>query len=74
MRIPAFLLLAQLAADDVLKDRPAFSFGDQPAQGSAQCENIREMSAGLEKPDQRVDLTIAGVLTTVRTDGALWYC
>jgi len=69
----ALLLLAQLATDDLLKDRPAFSLGDQPAPGSAECDTIRRMSVGLDKPDHRIDLTIAGVLTTVRTDGALWY-
>ena len=66
-------LLVQLVADDVLKDRPAFSLGDQPAQVSAQCGDIRKMSAGLERPDHRIDLTITGELTTVRADGALWY-
>jgi len=66
-------LVTQLVADDVLKDRPAFSLGDQPAQSSAQCDDIRKMSAGLARPDYRIDLTITGELTTVRGDGALWY-
>jgi hypothetical protein len=66
------ILLAQLSTDDVLKDRPAFSLGDQPAERAAQCDELRQMSSGL-KPDFRVDLTLSGTLTTVRTDGALWY-
>jgi hypothetical protein len=66
-------LLVQLVADDVLKDRPAFSLGDHPAQASAQCGDIRKMSADLPRPDFRIDLTITGELTTVRGDGALWY-
>ncbi|MBX9841015.1 MAG: hypothetical protein K2Z80_04310 [Xanthobacteraceae bacterium] len=66
-------LLVQLVADDALKDRPAFSLGDQAAQTSAQCDNIRKMSAGLGRPEYRIDLTITGELTTVRSDGALWY-
>jgi len=66
-------LLVQLAATDILKDRPAFSLGDQPALSSARCDDIRKMSAGLQRPEHRIDLTITGELTTVRSDGALWY-
>jgi hypothetical protein len=66
-------LLVQLVAPDILKDRPAFSLGDQPALSSAQCNDIRKMSAGLQRPDHRIDLTITGELTTVRSDGPLWY-
>lgn len=67
------LLLVQLSTDDVLKDRPAFSLGDQPAQSSAQCDSIRKMSEGLGRPDFRIDLSITGELMSVRSDGALWY-
>lgn len=73
-QLVAALVIAQLATgDDLFKDRPAFSLGDQPAQSSAECRSIRGMSAGLPKTDQRIDLSITGELTTVRSDGALWY-
>ena len=72
-QIALAVLLVQLVADDALKDRPAFSLGDQPAHGSAQCDTIRKMSAGLPRPEYRIDLTITGELTTVRSDGPLWY-
>jgi len=73
-QLVAALVVAQLAAgDDIFKDRPAFSWGDQPAESSAECQNVRRMSAGLPKTDQRIDLSITGELTMVRTGGALWY-
>lgn len=72
-QLAGLLLLTQLVADDPFKDRPAFSLGDLPAQGAASCDTIRAMSAGLSMPDDRIDLTLKGALTTVRTDGALWY-
>ena len=31
------------------------------------------MTAGLGEPEFRVDLSVIGTLTSVRTDGALWY-
>jgi len=59
--------------EDIFKNRPAFSFGDQPAQRSATCGEVRAMAAGLPDTDMRMDLSIVGVLALVRTDGALWY-
>jgi len=53
--------------------RPAFSQGDQPPQKVARCEEIRAQAEGVDLPRFRVDLAVAGTLTLVRTDGALWY-
>jgi hypothetical protein len=65
---------AQEAQDPVLAKRPAFSLGDQPAQSYARCDELRRMSADLPDDLQfRIDLSITGELTSVRTDGALWY-
>jgi hypothetical protein len=61
-----------LAQDDLFASRPAFSRGDQPAARQATCENVRAMAEGLGEPDFRIDLSIGGVLTLVRTDGVLW--
>jgi hypothetical protein len=62
-----------LAAGDPLADRPAFSRAEEPAQRPALCGEIRRMSAGLPDVEYRINLTVAGELTGVRTDGALWY-
>ena len=59
--------------DDVLARRPAFSLGDQPAAAIARCNDVRAMSASLDYPGFRVDLSVVGELTSVRTDGVLWY-
>ena len=39
----------------------------------ARCEEIRAQAEGVDLPRFRVDLAVAGTLTLVRTDGALWY-
>ena len=78
-RIAGFALamllpLAPAGAEDVFAGRPAFSYGDQPAQSFARCDELRRMSAGLPGDAQfRIDLSVVGELTSVRTDGALWY-
>jgi hypothetical protein len=60
-------------AEDALANRPAFSLGDQPAAAIARCTEVRAMSAGLDYPGYRVDLSVVGEITSVRTDGVLWY-
>jgi hypothetical protein len=58
---------------------PAFSPGDLPARRAAACEELRTMADALAArqmnadADARVDLTLAGPLTAVRSDGVLWY-
>jgi hypothetical protein len=61
------------AQPDPLAGRPAFSEAEDPAQRPAQCGEIRRMSAGLPEVDYRINLSVIGELTGVRTDGALWY-
>src|SRR5262245_29417810 len=80
MRLVAWPVVAAMLAgpaaaqDDLFADRPAFSAGDEPAQSFARCDEIRSMSAGLpENLEMRVDLSVVGELTSVRSDGALWY-
>ena len=60
-------------ADDIFTNRPALSEPEQPAQAYARCEQIRPMLSGMTEPDDRIDLSVVGELTLVRTDGALWY-
>ena len=72
--LAVLLPLMPAAAEDVFAGRPAFSAGDQPAQSFARCDELRRMSAGLPGDAQyRIDLSVVGELTSVRTDGALWY-
>jgi hypothetical protein len=65
--------------DDGFASAPAFSPGDLPARRAAACEELRAMAGALAArqtdadPDARVDLTLAGPLTAVRSDGVLWY-
>ena len=65
--------LAQTGDAAVFAGRPAFSRGDLPAGTHATCENVRAMAEGVGAPEFRIDLTVMGELTLVRTDGALWY-
>ena len=69
------LLLAAAAGaqEDFFADRPAFSRGDLPAQRFARCEELRAMADATPDPGYRIDLSVEGALTLVRTDGALWY-
>ena len=74
----AAALVAALAssasfASDPLAERPAFSYGEEPARSVARCGDVRAMSAGLPPLEQRISLTLAGELKAIQTDGALWY-
>lgn len=64
---------AGAAQDDPLAGRPAFSAAEEPAQSPATCNEIRPMSAGMPPQTTRIDLSTTGALTSVQTDGALWY-
>lgn len=67
-------LLGATASDEIFVKRPAFSWGDLPAQRAATCEEVRTMAEGLpEDPDIRIDLTVIGKLGLVKSDGVLWY-
>ena len=61
------------AGEDMFKNRPAFSLGDQPPVAPAQCHEIRKMSEGLPPVEGRIDFSSEGELTFVKGDGALWY-
>jgi hypothetical protein len=61
------------AQDDFFASRPAFSPGDLPAKAHARCEELRAMADATPDPGFRIDLSLVGALTLVRTDGALWY-
>jgi hypothetical protein len=69
----SMLPLPATGAEDVLANRPAFSLGDQPVAASARCSEVRAMSAGIDYPGFRIDLSVVGELTSVRSDGVLWY-
>lgn len=64
---------AHAFADDIFVNRPAFSPAEVPAQSSARCDELRAMAEGVADGRDRIDLSVTGKLTLVRTDGALWY-
>ena len=61
-----------LVPDSFFADRPAFSHPEQPAK-PASCESIAAQLPDSIPADSRVDIAIAGTVSLVRTDGALWY-
>ena len=71
--VAALLPISAMGAEDVLANRPAFSLGDQPTPAIARCDEVRPMSAGLDYPGFRIDLSVVGDITSIRTDGVLWY-
>ncbi len=60
-------------AQDILTDKPAFSRAEVPARSSAQCDALRAMAEGVPDDIDRIDLSVVGKLTLVKSDGALWY-
>jgi hypothetical protein len=60
-------------ADDFFTQRPAFSPAEVPAASSARCEELRAMAEGVPDATDRIDLSVTGKLTLVKSDGALWY-
>ncbi|RYE32879.1 MAG: hypothetical protein EOP23_10790 [Hyphomicrobiales bacterium] len=61
-----------LLPDSFFVDRPAFSQPEQPGK-PASCETIAAQLPDSVPPDSRVDMAIAGTVSLIRTDGALWY-
>ena len=59
--------------DSEFANRPAFSPAELPAKATAHCDQVRAMAEGIADPERRIDLSVSGVLTSARTDGALWY-
>ena len=66
--VPAQTLLP----DSFFVDRPAFSQPEQPGK-PASCETVAAQLPDSIPADSRVDMAIAGTVSLVRTDGALWY-
>lgn len=71
--ISLLLVINSALADDLFTNRPAFSPAEVPAQSSARCDELRAMAEGIPDSRDRIDLSVTGRLTLVRTDGALWY-
>jgi hypothetical protein len=61
-----------LLPDSFFVDRPAFSHPEQPGK-PASCESIAAQLPDSVPRDSRVDMAIAGTVSLIRTDGALWY-
>lgn len=69
----ALALVSPCQADDFFAKRPAFSPAEMPAASTASCEELRAMAAGVQDTETRVDLTVGGRLTLIKSDGVLWY-
>ena len=66
-------VLAQtLLPDSFFAGRPAFSQPEQPGK-PASCEDVAGQLPDSVPPDSRVDMAIAGTVSLIQTDGALWY-
>ncbi|HEY5794566.1 MAG TPA: hypothetical protein VIU82_06095 [Bosea sp. (in: a-proteobacteria)] len=61
-----------LLPDSFFAGRPAFSQPEQPVR-PATCEDITAQLPDSVPRDSRVDMAIAGDVTLIQTDGALWY-
>lgn len=61
------------AEDDIAETYPGIAEAERPARRSAECGDLRANLANLPDLDRRVDLWVAGKLTAMQTDGALWY-
>ncbi len=78
LTMAALLGVGQAAAQSTMPDgfftaRPAFSRPEQVAPKAASCEDIAGQLPDSVPADVRVDLAIVGLVSLVRTDGALWY-
>ncbi len=69
----ALTLISPCQAEDVFANRPAFSPAEMSAASTASCEELRAMTAGVQDTETRIDLTVGGRLTLVKSDGVLWY-
>lgn len=72
----AFVPTIGSAADDndIASKHPGLAEAERPAQRSAGCGELRTNLKGLpDDLDRRVDLWVAGTMTAIQTDGALWY-
>jgi hypothetical protein len=58
--------------DSFFADRPAFSCAEQP-DSPASCDNVADQLRNSVPRDLRVDMAIAGRVSLIQTDGALWY-
>ena len=65
-------LAQELLPDSFFIGRPAFSQPEQPGK-PASCEDIAGQLPDSVPPDSRVDMAIAGTVSLIQTDGALWY-
>jgi hypothetical protein len=67
------VLASPAVAGDFFTSHPAFSPAETPPAKSARCEEVRAMAEDVPNDGNRVDLSVTGQLTLVKTDGALWY-
>ena len=66
------VLAQSIMPDAFFEGRPAFSRPEQPGR-PASCEDVAAQLPDSVPRDTRVDLAIAGPVSLIQTDGALWY-
>jgi len=69
---PGGVLAQSLIPDSFFAGHPAFSRPEQPGR-PASCENIASQLPDSVPRDTRIDMAIAGPVSLIQTDGALWY-
>jgi hypothetical protein len=71
------LALAMIAspahAEDIFANRSGFSPAEVSPASSARCDQLRAAAENLPDTGIRIDLSVTGKLTLVRSDDALWY-
>jgi hypothetical protein len=59
--------------EDISSSYPGLAEAERPAKRSAECGELRASLKNLPDLDRRIDLWVAGNLSAIQTDGALWY-
>ena len=67
------MIVSPVHAEDVFAGRPGFSPAEVSPAASAKCEELRAAAENLPDTGERIDLSVTGKLTLVKSDGVLWY-
>ncbi len=67
------IVASPVHAEDIFANRPGFAPAEVSPASSARCEQLRATAENLPDLGTRIDLSVTGKLTLVKSDGALWY-
>lgn len=72
--LPAGRSFAQAdVPESFFADRPAFARAEQTVRQPASCEDVGAQLPSEVPRETRIDMAIAGPVSLLQTDGALWY-